>query len=869
MTAAQALNARLGPERFYQASIISIMLCVEEVLKELTRYRVISKLGSGGMGVVYKADDLQLLRTVAIKVLTKKERDEPGAGLRFLREARAASHINHPNIVTIHEVGETDEHAYIVMEYVEGRSLRHFILTRSLKPDTVIDIARQVSDALAEAHSRGVIHRDVKPENILVTERGLVKVLDFGLAKAFGQDTSGLRGGPSMIDSLTESGTVMGTLSYMSPEQLRGHQLDERTDIFSFGITLYEVITGRLPFSGDSPFEVAASILKDKAAKIEKLPEGYPDWIDGVVMRCLERSRDRRYASFADVESALTARADYGAERTVALTLPTENMREHSTGARLKRSSAPTILVLPLEAVGSGEDASYIGVGLAHAIITDLAKIGGLSVLSKAAGAGRIDQVQQTGAHNLARQLGATILLEGEVMRSGQLIGIMARLTDAETGRVIWGAQYRGDVSDLFSMQDAVCESVAAALKVSISNEVRDQIARPATTNMDAFELYSKGRAFLERRDVKENIDSAIQVFEGAVRLDPDFALAQAGLGEAYWRKYLATRDAVWVDRAIAAGDRALVLDPYQAQVHVSLGIVYHGTGKIEGAIEEFKRAIELQPVSDDPYRWLGRCYMQKGEMAQAIGYFQKAIEVQPGYWDNYNALGICYYAFGRYRDAAGQFRRVITIQPDNYQGYDKLGSMYSAMGLYADALPMHERAIEINPNPESYSNIGTAFFYLGRFEEAITAYRSAIELSPQDDILYRNLGDAYLRVGKTVEAREQYERASRLLRARLAINPDDAPSLGDLAVCHAKLGRKQEAIDAIERAASLEPRSIDLMYLRAVVYALAGETRQAADSLGRALANGYSKSEASRDPDLEMLRESPEYKALFDSGDQ
>jgi serine/threonine protein kinase/tetratricopeptide (TPR) repeat protein len=838
------------------------MLFVKDVLKGLTRYRVIEKLGAGGMGEVYKADDLQLLRTVAIKVLSKTERESPGAGIRFLREARAASQINHPNIVTIHEVGEMDENAFIVMEYIEGRSLRHSILTRSLKPEAVLDIARQICDALAEAHSRGVIHRDVKPENILVTERGLVKVLDFGLAKAFGAFNSALRG-PTMIDSLTESGTVMGTLSYMSPEQLRGHQLDERTDIFSFGIVLYEVITGRLPFLGDSPFEVAASILKDRAIEIGDLPAGFPRGIDPIVMRCLEKNCERRFPSFIDVKNALLALPEQTIEQTAGLISPTESMQDAATGVAPKQSSPPTILVLPLEAVGSGDDSSYIGVGLAHAIITDLAKIGGLSVLSKAAGAGRIDQMQ-TGAHNLARQLGATILLEGEVMRSGELIGIMARLTDAESGRVIWGAQYRGDVSDLFSIQDAVCESVAAALKLSISNEVRDQIARPATTNMDAFELYSKGRAFLERRDVKENIDSAIQVFEEALRLDSEFALAQAGLGEAYWRKYLATRDAVWFERAIAAGDRALVLDPYQAQVHVSLGIVYHGTGKIERAIEEFERARELQPVSDDPYRWLGRCYMQKGEMAQAISYFERAIEVRPGYWDNYNALGIGYYLFGRYRDAAEQFRRVITIQPDNYQGYDKLGSMYSALGLYEDALVMHERAIEIYPNPESYSNLGTAYFYLGRYEEATQAYRAAIELSPHDDILYRNLGDAYLRVGKAREAGEQYEQAGKLLRARLAINPDDAPSLGDLAICHAKLGSHQEAINTIERAAQLEPRNTDLMYQRAVVYALVGEARKATENLSRALAHGYSRSEAERDPDLETLRESPEYRALF-----
>ena len=840
------------------------MLSVEDVLKGLTRYKVIEKLGAGGMGEVYKADDLQLLRTVAIKVLTKTERDLPGAGLRFLREARAASQINHPNIVTIYEVGETDQSTFIVMEYIEGRSLRDFMTARSLKPEAVLDIARQICDALAEAHSRGVIHRDVKPENILVTERGLVKVLDFGLAKAFGTFNSALRG-PTVINSLTESGTVMGTLSYMSPEQLLGRELDERTDIFSFGIMLYEVIMGRLPFSGESPFDVAASILKDRATKIDELPAGFPRGLDRVVMRCLERNRERRFSSFIDLKNALSTRSG----QTLELSLPAESLQAGTTSTRSKRSSPPTILVLPLEAVGSGDDSSFIGVGLAHAIITDLAKIGGLSVLSKAAGAGRMDQMQQTGAHNLARQLGATILLEGEVMRSGALIGIMARLTDTESGRVIWGAQYRGDVSDLFSIQDAVCESVASALKLSISNEVRDQMARPATTNMDAFELYSKGRALLERRDVKENIDSAIQVFEEALRLDAEFALAQAGLGEAYWRKYLATRDAIWFERAIAAGDRALVLDPYQAQVHVLLGIVYHGTGKIERAIEEFERARELQPASDDPYRWLGRCYMQKGEMAQAVGYFEKAIEVRPGYWDNYNALGIGYYLFGRYRDAAEQFRRVITIQPDNYQGYDKLGSMYSALGQYEDALVMHERAIEIYPNPESYSNLGTAYFYLGRYEEATKVYRAAIELSPHDDILYRNLGDAYLRVGKAREACEQYEQAGKLLQSRLAINPDDAGSLGDLAICHAKLGSHQEAIDTIERAATLEPRNTDLMYQRAVVYALVGEARKATESLSRALAHGYSRSESERDPDLEKLRETPEYKALFDGDDQ
>jgi len=815
---------------------------------------------------------------VAIKVMSKEGEQTSGGETRFLREARAASAFNHPNIATIYEIGETGEHTYIVMEYVEGRSLRELISRREIKPEKVLDIAVQTCDALIEAHARGIIHRDIKPENILLTDRGRVKLVDFGLAKTVAR-TPG-RGGATAAESLTESGTVMGTLSYMSPEQLRGERLDERTDIFSFGIVLYEIVTGDLPFMGSNSFEVAASILKDPAFEIGTVPAGLPRAIKGIVARLLEKRRDDRHRSFVEVKSAIEClkdetptppRADSDRQTTVELPRPVSRHRSASLAAALRSSSktsavAPTILVLPLQTVGSDESSSYISIGLAHAITTDLAKIRGLSVLSKSAGAGRVDEGGR-GARELARELGATILLEGEVMRSGQVIGVMARLTDAETGHVIWGSQYRGDAADLFSIQDAVCESVVEALKLSISSEVRDEIARPATRNIDAFELYSQGRAFLERRDVKENIDFAIQMFEEALKLDSDFALAHTGLGEAYWRKYEITRENVWVDRAIAASDHALVLDPRQAQVHISLGIIYHGTGKIDRAIEEFERAIKLQPLSDDAHKWLGRCLAHKGEIDQAVGELKKAIEIRPGYWENYNILGRCYFMFGHYRDAAEQFRRVITIQPDNYQGYDNLGVIYVLLGRYEEAVAMHQRAIDIYPNETSYSNLGTAYFYIGRYEAAIAAYNEAIALDPRDDVLYRNLGDAYLRVNKQQDAQAQYEIAVRLLRERLNVNPDDAQRLGDLAICYAKLRNEREALANIERANTLEAHNTSVMYAKTVVYALTGHPESAIEYLGRALASGYSKSEAQRDPDLESLRDQPEYKALFPSG--
>jgi len=840
----------------------------------LSKYRIISKLGAGGMGEVYKAEDPALLRTVAIKVMAKQGETASGGEARFLREARAASAFNHPNIVTIYEIGETDNHAYIVMEYVDGRSLRDMISSGEVKPGAVLDIAVQTCDALVEAHSHGIIHRDIKPENILLTNRGRVKLVDFGLAKTVSSQPR--KGGATAIESLTEEGTVMGTLSYMSPEQLRGGRLDERTDIFSFGIVLYEIITGSLPFQGSNSFEVAASILKDPAFEIGTVPVGLARGIKGVVARLLEKRREDRYSSFLEAKLAIESLINetrplpstpVDTNRTVELPAAPSGHRSASLAASLRSSSkaavAPTILVLPLQTVGSDDSSSYISIGLAHAITTDLAKIKGLSVLSKSAGAGRVDEGGR-GARELARELGATILLEGEVMRAGEVIGVMARLTDAESGHVIWGSQYRGDAADLFSIHDTVCESVAEALKLSISREVRDQIARAATTNLDAFEFYSKGRAFLERYEVSVNVDFAIQMFDEALKLDQDFALAYAGLGEAYWRKYQDTRDNVWVQPAIAASDRALSLDPDQAQVHISLGIIYHGTGKLEKAIEEFDLAVELRPASDDAFRWLGRCYTRKGETERAIGCFEKAIELRPGYWDNYNKLGECYYTFGRYREAAEQFRRIIEIQPDNFQGYSNLGSMYYLLGLFEDAAAMYRRAIEINPNEDSHTNLGTTYFYLGQYEAAIEAYTAAVGLNPRNDILHCNLGDAYQRVGRKQEAEAQFKSASDLLKEYLTTNPDDAESLSHLAICEAKLQNKQEAQASIEHAVALEPNNTTLMYEQAVVYALTGEVKKAIECLDSALAHGYSRSEAERDPDLETLRERPEYKVLL-----
>ncbi len=844
-----------------------------------SKYRILEKIGAGGMGEVYKAEDLALLRKVAIKVMTKKITSTANADLRFLREARLASSLNHPHIVTIYEIGETDEHAFIVMEYIEGRSLRELIRSRPLTAEEVLRISLQISDALIEAHAHGIIHRDIKPENILLTERGDAKLLDFGLAKNF-LDLAPDSGSPAK-ESLTDSGAVIGTVSYMSPEQLRRESLDGRSDIFSFGIVLYEMLTGSIPFPGANTFDIAAAILKDQPQAFALLPPNMPAEIKLLNRRLLVKKRDGRPASFVEIKRELETLIEI--KRRLESIVQTKEVRfesqtltlevaawkdtqekdaQDTLPLRLGVKSPPTVLVLPLEAVGASDESSFIGIGLAHAITTKLAKISGISVLSKTAGAARIEAGRNT--QEAARELGATILLEGEIMRAGNTLAVMARLTNVENGRVIWGEQYRGDVSEVFSIQDTVCESIVLALQVNLSSEARTSLARPATQNLEAFEFYSKGRACLERHDVKENVDSAIEMFEQALALDDDFALAYAGLGEAYWEKYRGTQESHWIERAITASDHALVLDPTQSQVYVSLGIVYHGTGKIDNAIEQFERAIDLQPLSDEAHKWLGRCYQRRGEKEKAVAYFEKAISIRPAYWHHYNLLGECYYIFGCYREAAEQFRRVIAFQPDNSKGYDNLGSMYYLLGFYEDAVKMHKKATEIYADPLAYTNLGSDYFYLGRFEEAIGAYQAAIALAPRNDILYRNLGDAYTKLGRAEEAKKQYQQAIELLQERLRINAKDGLALGDLAICYAKLNADSQALEAMQKAIALEPHNTQIMYLQAVVLALAGQSEEAIEQLKNTLEQGYSRAEAARDPDLDSLRSFGSYQSLF-----
>lgn len=855
-------HQRTGPADRPIQNLLSDL--IEETTLYLTpgqfidRYKVLGLIGKGGMGIVYKAEDTRLMRTVAIKVFSKRADSKWAAELSHLDEARAGSAINHPNIVTIHEMGETPDITYIVMEYVEAQTLSELIDSRALDPGQIISIALQICEAIAEVHSRQIIHRDVKPGNVLVTGRGRVKLLDFGIAKSFyATPMQQVQGVDTKTDA--DSGVVAGSISYMSPEQIRGEHLDERTDVFSFGVLLYEMITGNMPFPGDRVVEIAAAILKKAPARFGPLPEGLPQPVCDLAMRCLEKEREKRPPSFVRLRAELELQGAQGRR------LPEEAIETTASpqfNYKPGGAALPIILILPIQAIGSGGQES-LGFGLSYMISTNLARIKHLSIISKAAAEDQTRRPVSSGPE-LARELGATLLMEGEMISLGDGYAIMVRLIEVATGHIMWGRQYFGESSDLFKIQQTMCLEIASALNIDLSPGDQKRIARPATSDMGAFELYSQARALLERYDVKENIDEAIGLLEEAVEHHSSFALPYTGLSEAYWRKYILTTDGAWVTRAIGACDRALVLDPYQPEVHISLATIYYNTGRLERAIESFEKAIQIQPASDRALRGLGWCYQKKGDKQSAISYLERAIAARPGCWYYYNDLGKCYYGFGAYEQAAEQFRRVIAVQPDTYNGYNNLGVVYCLLGLYEDAIAMHKRAIEIYPSEEAYSNLGTEYFNLGRYEEAAEEYKKAIELFPGQDMFHFNLGEAYLQLANHEEALQQFERARHLLSEHLKVKKGDGQLYGRFALYLAKLGRHNEALDHITSALSLEPLDPFLIFQQAVIQTLAGETDQAIESLRVALEQGYSKTEAMHDPNLKPLLHDDRVKSLL-----
>jgi eukaryotic-like serine/threonine-protein kinase len=706
----------------------------------ISHYEVLEKLGEGGMGLVFKARDLQLGRFVAIKVLIAGSDESASHRARFIQEARAASSLNHPSIITIHDIVSLPENECIVMEFIRGKTLADLLDEGRIPTVDCLKFAMQIADALAAAHSIGIIHRDLKPANVMITPEGLAKVLDFGLAKLAGEDPGAKGLGAAFGDSdrgnsdrtmsihvngqpKPAEGAILGTVAYMSPEQAQGHPVDSRSDIFSFGALLYEMITGERAFHGSSGLATLTAVLRDDPDGFSKTSVDAPTEMQDAVMRCLRKDPDQRYQSMADVKNSIEQ--IYFASRS--------GVMQFSSGVWKRPAAAraiPSVAVLPFLNLSSDKENEYFSDGLAEEIINALTQIGNLRVTA------RTSAFVFRGAQQDIKQIGETLhvanVLEGSVRKSGNRVRISVQLIDVAEGNNLWSERYDREMTDVFEIQDEISQAIVAKLKVKLGSQSGSgiDVLRPAgplvkryTENLEAYNLYLKGRFELYKM-TREGLDASRHLFEEAIRLDPQYALAHDGLAYAWYHEgflgFVAPKEAM--PKAKAAVRRAIELDESVAEAHATLGVILAlYDWDWSGAERELIRSIELNgssPVSRDVYAFY---YLRPvGRIEEAVNQTQQALALDPLSILFRVHLGFLFYIQGRYEHSLAQFRKVLEMSPQYYLAHAMMGNVYTLAGEFDAALACYARAREADANSKFVDSLEAMTLALaGRRTEA------------------------------------------------------------------------------------------------------------------------------------------------------
>ena len=851
------------------------------------RFAIKARLGAGGMGEVYRAEDTTLKRPVAIK------RVMPGTGTsgdyrrRILKEAERASKLSDRRIAQIYDVIEEKSEIYLVMEYVEGETLRHRLL-RPMNLDEFLRVAIDCTRALQSAHERNIIHCDVKPENIMLTSTGEVKVLDFGIAKeiAAGDTVTASLGG-------TQTGILRGTPAYMAPEVLLENEPDARSDIFSLGVVFYEALSGSNPFRAPSLLGTTDNILHSTPPPLDKTNAQIPAALSRIVGRMLAKEPRARYSSADQLLQDLTA--TQGTLTPLQLPAP----RAAAAGVRVGRNykivaaaaailillgivafllvrlgssppanpapgpAATQLAVLPFTATESDPQTVAFSRGLVETLTAKLTQLAPHQTL-QVVPAGDLLAQHVTTAEQARKDYAVNLVLQGSLQRSGDKVRINYYLADPSTHRQLHAETMTADMGDSFDIEDRVVEGAARMLGITIQDSSHSAFKSYGTQVASAFSYYLQGRGFLQDYQKIENINQAIDAFQGAIKLDANFAPAHAGLGDAYWRKFELTKDVSLTERARQACQQAVTLDANLPASHLCLGVIANGTGQFESAVAEFKQAIAADPNSEEGYRGLAEAYRGMGKNSHAEETFERATLLRPNYWAPFNWLGNFYANTGEYTKAAEMFRRVTALAPENHRGYANLGAMDFRLKKWDEAEQMFKRSIELNPNGTAYSNLGTLYFFRGRYREAARQFEQAVQVAPKNELWWTNLGDAYRWApGERDKAPAAYNMAVDLAKSQLKINPNAADTLATMALCEAKLGKMNEAEEAIRRAVKLDSSDPQYVYIEALVFHLAGDRTSALEFLRKAVAQGYPTSEIQAEPEWQGLSDNPDFKEI------
>jgi eukaryotic-like serine/threonine-protein kinase len=852
--------------------------------KALGHYRIIELIGAGGMGVVYRAHDLQLDRDVALKLLPAGSLTDSGVRARFRKEALALARLNHPNIATVHEFGTQDGVDFLVTEYIEGISLDNKLTSGPLSQQEALSLGVQLAQGLEAAHEQGIVHRDLKPGNLRLTVKGQLKILDFGLAKL-----SRRLNASAVTESLTGEPSLSGTLPYMAPEQVRGQRVDERSDIWAAGAVLYEMVTGGRPFPERHSPQLIDDILHKPTVPPTSIDARITPGLESIILKALDKDPELRYQSAQELRVDLNRLAPStpspGSDLPTTARMLIRPKRKRIAiaaivalgillalaGGRWKSrvqpsTHAPRILaVLPFRALGGDDASSALGTGMTETLTAKLAQVSDRNSLQLVS-TGELEAQGIKTAEQARREFGVDLVLEGSLQQAGSQLRINCSLVDTNTRRQLGARSITAAADDIFGLEDQVVNEALNILSVEMTDAKHSNVQTRPDTKPEAHQHYLRGLGYLHDYHKSENIQSAIVEFGLALQIDPSYGRAYAGMGEAYWLGFQeSNRTNTWIAKAAENCRKALAISPDIAEGHSCLGDVYNGRGDYRKAVDEFKRAVALDSTRDSALRGLAEAYEKLGDAPSAEATYQQAIALRPQYWAGYNSLGGFYFRQSRYPDAVKMFQRVVELAPENFQGYSNLGALLVAQGQYSKSIQALERSIEIRPTLEAYSNLGGSYFALRRFADAARMYQQGLNLDDRDSLIWGNLGDAlYWTPGRRMEAATAYRKAITAAGSKLQVNPRDATQLAFMATYNAMVGDRTAAMSDIQRALELSPADADVKFRAALVYNHFGDTEQTLSFLEKAVVAGYPASAIRDTPDFDHLRDSHRIQALL-----